>query len=308
MILAITVVLEGQSNFCYDPILIYEVVPEEGVNIRESKFIDSKIITSIPRNERVFVCRSFTGREKITVQGNTGYWFKCKYKSIEGYIFSSNLKQVECNLSNGQLITFPEDGGVDRTLDRMPISCNGDIGIFITDKNERLFETRKISVVDTVTNYSYLYFGKYEGEEKPLFVVHGESNIRGKGRFFIKPGMFHPGEGYEYKNPNTQEELFFSCTGIVEPGSKYGGIKEYSLQMHYGSNQVLTIVTFDLSPWYNTGYEGGIWLSWIGDIDGDGRAEVIVKTQSHYAGWAYYLIRWRNNTYEAVLAGSASSC
>ena len=303
LFLFITYSLQGQQ-FCMNYTLIYEVVSDNGVNMRVGKSVHSRKVGSIPYGVEVEVCSSFHGDVEVDVQGKSGYWMRCKYGDIIGYIHSANLEQVSCNPSDDFHVSFPDDNGYDQTYIGFPLSCEGDYGIYTENGDD--YKSAKIEYSNIFTNYTNLFFGKLREGDLPYLLVHG-GIVSPKGRFSKKEGLFHLDEEYEYIDVNSGDKFIFRCTGDFHEDASPNTIKDYSIQLLKDGKNI-DLIKMDLFAKDETTFEGGVWLKWIGDLNGDGIIEIILKVQPTYKGWKYLHYELLNGQLIKSEVGQASSC
>jgi|GEM_PF-3779299 len=81
---------DAQPN---EPKYILRVVPFEGVNLRESPNLESKVILTIPFAQQVKVYDIV--RFDTIIDNRNGNWVKAKYQQHQGYIFSGFLEDFQ---------------------------------------------------------------------------------------------------------------------------------------------------------------------------------------------------------------------
>lgn len=299
-----TLKLFGQSNFCMGHTLMYEVNSENGVNVRAEKSTSSEKVGAIPHCTEIEVCSSFQGDVEVEVQGKSGYWMKMKFGDLVGYIHAANLEQISCNPSKGLRVSFTDDKGYDQISIGFPVSCNGDYGIYV--ENDNSFSSTGIEYSEIRTNYTMLFYGKLPDQDLPYMISHGR-RVSPKGRFSKKEEVFRIGEEFQYVDEITGSQYLFQCSGKIEEDLASKMIKDYSLEL-LKDGKKLDLIKMDLFAKDESTYEGGVWLKWIGDLDGDGQLEIILKVQSTYKGWNYFHFEWENDKLVSTKVGWGSSC
>jgi hypothetical protein len=189
---------------------------------------------------------------------------------------------------------------------------------------------------DSKTDYSD-YFGIYEKENysstnfdikkyhtnskiQPKFLIKGldvmKNSTNGK---WINRKMY-PGETIVFSIPNLENEKsnrtywIYIKGEVLETDDKkfpfFKGIKDCELRVSTThSNE--SIVKMDMTSWPSGGFEGGIFLYWIGDLNGDQRLDMLVGTSNHYAGIDLILYLSDNTDKKLFIkhkVGSCSSC
>ncbi|KAB1068116.1 hypothetical protein F6U93_08245 [Tamlana haliotis] len=67
----------------------------------------------------------------------------------------------------------------------------------------------------------------------------------------------------------------------------------------------------DISSFPSGGFEGGIYLYWIGDLNGDNRLDMLVGTSTHYTRIELFLYlsdKTDKELFKKHKVGSCSSC
>ncbi len=154
------------------------------------------------------------------------------------------------------------------------------------------------------------YFGVYEKEKylttnfnikkynsdsivQPKFLIKGLNFIKDSinGRWINR--KMYPGETIIFSVPNTKDEERSKSYSIYTKGNLietennefpyFKEIKDCELRVASGKTNE-SIAKMDMVSWPAGGFEGGIYLYWIGDLNGDNRLDMLVGTTTHYAG------------------------
>lgn len=90
----------------------------------------------------------------------------------------------------------------------------------------------------------------------------------------------------------------------------FSEIKDYELRVASGINNE-SLVKMDLKSFPSGGFEGGIYLYWIGDLNGDDKLDIIAGESSHFAGIELILFLSNNSKeklFKKLKVGGCSSC
>jgi hypothetical protein len=129
----------------------------------------------------------------------------------------------------------------------------------------------------------------------PEFIVSG-LEIRDTlipGRHFGNE-MLYPGETVGLYLDHKSYLLFVKGNIIESKDGEvpFSEIQNYRLILQESSLDILTNLTFkreqllfemNLKAWLAEGFVGGFYLKWIGDINGDGKLDILMKVSDHYA-------------------------
>lgn len=172
---------------------------------------------------------------------------------------------------------------------------------------------------------TYFYVERYNETDsrKPKFYLKGldfkESPVIGK---WIDK-MIYPGEYVrlqiedpESKSKSKSNSYYIYATGdLVEKENKefpfFERLDNYELRIVFNNTNNL-IFSFDsLNAWDAGGFEGGVTLYWIGDLNGDKQIDIIIGATSDYRYNSYILLLSNDNPDEMFTqynAGGCSSC
>lgn len=270
----------------------YRVTANSGLNLRIEPNAKSEIIAGIPYGSTVYSCNKCESYPNEIVEGREGCWKKVYFSEYEGYVFSGFLELIpkidlmcpvdwESNWRNPALDTEVEY-----------------FGIFEEDQFRRKSKVVKIEVRDTLI-YSVakgkIRIVKVEGEDKPDFIVsnlplHDGQEIMGT---HYNQKMLFPGESVIIGNSC----LYATGTPISDPESidPFSAIENYKLFLRVindkdKSYEEVVLFTLDIPAWGIGGYEGGVKLRWVGDLDNDGKLDLLLTNSTHYACWDVILL------------------
>jgi len=127
---------------------------------------------------------------------------------------------------------------------------------------------------------------------RPKFIIKGINSIKNStnGRWINR--KMYPGETIICTVPNSENKEKSRSYSIYIKGKLietknnefpyFKNIKDYELRVASGKiNQ--NIIKMDISSFPTGSFDGGIYLYWIGDLNGDNRLDMLVGTSSHYA-------------------------
>ena len=181
------------------------------------------------------------------------------------------------------------------------------------------------------------YFGVYEKEQylitnfniekynvdsisRPKFLIKGLNSIKDStnGRWINR--KMYPGETIIFSVPNSENEeksrgysIYMKGKLIETENNKFPYFKkivDYELRVASGKTNE-SIVKMDISSFSSGGFEGGIYLYWIGDLNGDNRLDMLVGISTHYAGIELFFYLSDKTDKELFIkhkVGSCSSC
>ncbi|MFC0605097.1 hypothetical protein [Winogradskyella pulchriflava] len=170
-----------------------------------------------------------------------------------------------------------------------------------------------------ITNFK---IKKYNSDSiaQPKFLIKGLNSIKDStnGRWINR--KMYPGETIIFSVPNLENEeknkyyWIYIKGEIIETENNefpyFKEIKDYELRVASGKTNE-SIVKMDIDSWSAGGFEGGIYLYWIGDLNGDNRLDMLVGTSYHYAGIELILYLSDKTDKELFVkhtVGSCSSC
>ncbi|MEM8907334.1 MAG: SH3 domain-containing protein [Bacteroidota bacterium] len=264
----------------------YLVTAESGLSLRESPNLKSIKIMAIPYGKTVTVCTEYSGAS-TTIEGVSGQWLQTFYRGQSGFMFSGfmeALPSIEVILPDEQFVEHYE---INRSYQ----------GLYLQDSDpvvdEQRFQLKRcLFNVDTVVVPgvpTYHYARLREGDH-PTFLISGLES---------RSGTSIPGKSFEDKFLYPGESVSLTLNGahfhvyakgrILENKSgedinPIAMIKNYELHVRRSTNEGdrtdQRLYQMDLPGWYADGYEGGIFLHWMGDLDGDGELDLLLSNSA----------------------------
>ncbi|WP_435137227.1 hypothetical protein [Formosa sp. A9] len=170
-----------------------------------------------------------------------------------------------------------------------------------------------------ITNFK---IKKYNSDSivQPKFLIKGLDSIKDStnGRWINR--QMYPGETIIFSVPNSENEeksrsySIYTKGKLVETENNtfpyFKKIENYELRVDSGKTNE-SIIKMDIPSFSSGGFEGGIYLYWIGDLNGDNRLDMLVGTSTHYAGieLVFYLSdKTDKELFIKHKVGSCSSC
>ncbi|WP_157578122.1 hypothetical protein [Tenacibaculum ovolyticum] len=160
-----------------------------------------------------------------------------------------------------------------------------------------------------------------ESIERPRFLINGlnyRNSFSTNGRWINR--KMYPGEAITFSVPNVENERKSRSYSIYIKGKiietennqfpYFEEIRDYELRVATeGFNESLAKI--DIKTFASGGTGGGIYLYWIGDLNGDNRLDMLVGTSNHFAGielTLYLSDKSDNKLFIKHKVGSCSSC
>lgn len=260
--------------------IAYMVTAASGLSMRAEPDLRSVKLKAVPFGKEVVVCPEYDGPyEKI--EGVEGKWLRTFYRGEAGFMFSGFMEaqpEVKAVLPE----SWTDDDNETQYLG-LYLEENGDE--FMPSK----YEVRPlVTITDTVeiageAPYTYRRLDSFD---EPKFVFSGiqTDGQLVKGREMEYKFLF-PGESVSVSLGNAifhvyaKGRVLENKTGDeINPISM---IKNYELHVrrsgHDGERSDQTIFKMDIPSWFIDGYQGGIYLHWMGDIDNDGELDILLS-------------------------------
>ena len=125
------------------------------------------------------------------------------------------------------------------------------------------FLIKGLNFITDSTNGSWINRQMYPGETITFFIPNPENEEKGRDYWIYTKGKLIENENNEFP--------YFTEIKDCELRVASGKINE-------------SIIKMDIFAWPAGGFEGGIYLFWIGDLNGDNKLDMLVGTSTHYAG------------------------
>ncbi|WP_298504610.1 hypothetical protein [uncultured Maribacter sp.] len=170
-----------------------------------------------------------------------------------------------------------------------------------------------------ITNFKIKKYNS-DNTTQPKFLIKGLNSIKDStnGRWINR--KMYPGETIIFSVPNSENEeksrgySIYAKGKLIETENNefpyFEKIENYELRVASGNTNE-SIVKMDITSFPSGGFEGGIYLYWIGDLNGDNRLDMLIGTSTHYAGieLIFYLSgKTDKELFIKHKVGSCSSC
>lgn len=308
----------GQHNMCLNSRpRSATVMAQPSLNLRVMASLSDSVLCQIPSGEHILVCQRPLRPD--TIANQSGFWYRALYGDIWGFVFSSYLRFEDEKYDDVRII-FPNVGMIDEGLPASERTFY-QIGRKYEDKRTSLsFIPEKISSNEIKS----IDFSEYED----VFLISGIERSKFhpeiKGRFWNE--KFVPSESnlvhsYYDQHYKKRVEYYAYATGYPRinkdknQGHIFDGIEDYKffIRRFVPDSEPIDHLIFQANLHnFHGGYAGGASLRWVGKLNNDDWPDFIIKTSTHYAGWAYYLLisdpGKGTNGYHLVLVGHGSSC
>ncbi len=274
--LEISIAYGQQYNSCKDPIGQCKVIDKKGVKLFHGLFQDSTVITIIPYGEILTTC------------GHIDYPEMCRvfYKDTTGFVETKSIKiQEPIN------IFFLDEG-----YERFPVGKEY-FGIFKSKRtygwDNSFLKRCKMKVSYQLDNDSVKHpCYRLAEKEEPQILISGLKNISDTnfiGRVFDSKFLY-PGESGYWGNDEIRYIIYAKGQVIENSDSAnelpFSGIRNYEFHVKQTYGDIIEdkiIYKMDIRAWPAGDYEGGVYLHWIGDIDGDKKLDMIIAFSDYYS-------------------------
>ena len=267
----------------------YLVTAGSGLSMREMPNLKSIKVMAVPYGKEVVVCPEYLGEETV-IEGIDGKWLKAYYRGKTGYMFSGfmeALATIDVILPDAQFVEHYETN-------------RNYYGVYLKESNptfeEEKFEIKscdfKIETVELGAVPPYQYAQLREGDQ-PEFLISGlepgqMENIAGKS---FKDKFLYPGESVSLTLDNAHFHIYAKGRIVENTNGEdinpIAMIKNYELHVrrttNEGDREDQVIYKMDIPGWYADGYEGGIFLHWMGDVDADGELDLLLSNSATYS-------------------------
>ncbi|MEM1319981.1 MAG: SH3 domain-containing protein [Bacteroidota bacterium] len=281
--------IQAQQYYCEDSAGdLYAVSAPSGLSLRAAPSLLSSKILAVPFGKLVTVCSEFrTNAEEIS--GTEGQWVKAFYQGKEGYMFDGYLDakpNIEVIYSQYML---PENYALDKEY--YGLYPQKEHGMITGFKAEKYVLPIAPSPIDGMEVKSVPTPSEVD---QPLFLFAGLEpgqldNIVGRqlNSQFLYPGqsVFLETEKAAYYVYAKGRIVSNSDENNPNPFSK---IRNYELRVKKITGEDIddqSLYKLDIPAWYGEGYDGGVQLQWIGDLDGDGELDMLLTTATQDHCW-----------------------
>jgi hypothetical protein len=164
---------------------------------------------------------------------------------------------------------------------------------------EKIFVLQKIKIKKFETNDDFgLAKEDFHSvhELRPLFIFKGLNQkfpfiIHGK---YINRYQLYPGDNFRYDTKKaanfiyvTGKPHFKDTTNFADFSSKIENVELHVQEEMNGQLVDSILYKVNMYQWHGGGFEGSIGIHWIGDLDADGKLDMILGYSNHYAYYEY---------------------
>lgn len=296
---AFTVNAEAQlaSSTCHE-IYLTKVIAPSGLILREKPGRGSKKLAAIPNGGEVTICINHEVElvHEQMEDGLAGIWQKAQYKGLEGYLFDAYLDKkhvVEVFMDHYELnetLPRPVIGVFPANKDAAPSIYFADLRLRKVKVKEEIFEkVGKIIFVDKPSHAA-----------DPYFYIAGlplkDSMQYGFCNFYDESSNIYPGSSKTFYNSSdkTKYRVFATGEAFYDPNSTkvdYEGhkkdhfVRNYKVYLQKQSEHgVETQILYEADELYTSESHlmGGAKLGYLGDLDGDGGMDLILRFPNYY--------------------------
>lgn len=285
------------STACHE-IYLTKVLAPSGLVLREKPGRGSNKLAVVPNGGEVTIC---INHEVELVQeqmedGLAGIWQKAQYKGLEGYLFDAYLDKkhvVEVFMAHYELNeTLPRP-----VVGVYPANKEAAPSIYLTD-----LRLRKVKVKEEIrTNGEKITFvDKPRHAAEPYFYIAGlplkDSVQSGFCNIYDEFSNLYPGSSKEFyiSSYKTKYRVFATGEAFYEPNSTkldHEGhkvdhfVRNYKVYLQQQSEQgIETQILYEADELYtDEGHlMGGAKLVYLGDLDGDGGMDLMLRFPDYY--------------------------
>lgn len=257
-------------------------VTASSLKLRDKPSLDAKVLTSIP-NGAVVDNLTQHGEDRPewdNIDGIDAPWMKVRYKAQTGFAFGAYLKT--------DFYLFYENS----VINYVPNVKNW-YALFKTPKGDELRKVLVYSAFDTVETDDRLHeMIRIDGSERSSFIIGtdkdlntgivGDYNLRHKQwgeqndfRYEINPGKTVSLMSLYETFQRSDAYFELAGTGSFDLGKQYLEQHDFKIWATQKPNYNSTYaITQDLTPFFDP-RENSCTLKWWGDLDGDGKPDVI---------------------------------
>lgn len=269
--------------------IAYQVTANSGLSMRAEPDLRSVKIKAVPFGKEVVVCPEYDGPEE-QIEGTEGKWLRTYYRGEAGYMFSGFMEaqpEVKVMLPESWL-----DDGTTTIYQGIYQTNAGD------DFTEETYEVRPVDMIeDTIEiigDDPYTYRRAAPGQA-PVFLftgieTEGHTNIKGKS---LDHKFLYPGESVSLTLDNGHYHVYAKGRVLEnktgEDINPISMIKNYELHVrrsgHDGERDDQILYKIDIPSWYLDGYQGGVFIRWMGDLDQDGELDLLLSKSENPECW-----------------------
>ena len=267
---------------------LYVVNAKSGLALRDAPSLYSNKITAVPFGKSITVCDITSGLDE-NIEGKDGQWVKAFYRGKSGWMFDGFLKHE----SSIEVIHSASWLGDSYPTDKEYLA------LYSSNDNsfDPEFELREATFnMDTISvdGVGTMVSASLPTDKTPVLLIAGLSPAKRTeivGQKFDAKFLF-PGESV-YLGTEKASYYVYAKGSVVtnktgDDANPFSKIKNYELRVRQQIGDKIkddVLYRSDLPSWFGSGYEGGVFLEWIGDIDGDGKLDLLLSTTNSNHCW-----------------------
>ncbi len=130
--------------------------------------------------------------------------------------------------------------------------------------------------------------------------------------------MIFPGEHLYLSIPNLEDEknsnsyYIYAKGDLIEKENNefpfFDSFDNYELCMLHKNKNSLIFSLDSINAWGAGGFEGGVFLYWIGDLNGDKQIDIILGASQDFRGTSYYFLLSNDNPDQIFTQYDACGC
>lgn len=266
--------IEAQQYYCEASAgNLYSVNAKSGLSLRSAPSLISNKITAVPFGKEVTVCSEFQSESEL-IGGKEGKWVRAWYRGNEGYMFNAFLEAHDPITVN-----YPGHEGQGKYLGLYPEDGLYTVKAYQFDQDSMVSEDAFVEDP----------FCGIASPESPIFLFKGiESSASDQivGQQFDSKFLF-PGESVYFETDQAAYYIYAKGSIVSNDDENnpnpFSMIRNYQIRVRKVSDEStkdVVLYQMDIPSWYGHGYEGGVQVQWIGDLDGDGELDMLLTTSS----------------------------
>lgn len=270
--------LSAQNPNCQgDHIVLYKVTAPSGLSLREAPNQWANKLGAAAPNRIVSVCDPSQSIPD-TIDGHSGQWVYANYGQLNGWMFDAYLYALS------PIRILPEAAW-------LAVEEEANYLALYPQNNAEQFTLQPYT--SAIANSS-----PKSPSAIPILLIEGLSNENANsisGRSY-QSKFIYPGEMTYFSLGENQYYLYakgaVQLNKATEDPNPFGSIRNYELRLKKvvgDQTQEETLFKMDIPAWFGQGYEGGIFLEWMGDLDCDQELDLLLTRPNESNCWEHLL-------------------
>ena len=267
---------------------LYVVNARSGLSLRDAPSLLSNKILAVPFGKEITVCTNAPAVPE-TIEGKDGRWVRAYYRGKTGWMFNGFL-EAESPIQVIHTDTWL-NGGYPLDKEFLALYASGDNPF---DPEFELEEARfHLDTLDSDENDPYID-AQLAGPRQPIFLISGINPTKTtgiNGRKYDSKFLF-PGETVYFGTDKASYYVYAKGNVLMnknpDESDPFSMIRNYELHVKQVKGDQIKdelLYRMDLPSWFGNGYEGGVFVEWLGDVDGDGQLDLLLSTTNHEGCW-----------------------